>query len=120
MRISALMNKSLLLAFSAMALSPAIQAQEVTFHKDIEPILQRSCQTCHRPGGVAPMALTNYDEVAPYAGLIEYKTGLRDRAGAMPPWYAEKEIGIQQFKSDPSLSDAEIAAISTWARSGTP
>ncbi|MCG8506002.1 MAG: hypothetical protein MI755_15465, partial [Sphingomonadales bacterium] len=62
----------------------------------------------------------SYDRVAPFAGLIEYKTGLRDRAGAMPPWYAEKNVGIQQYKNDPSLSEEEIAAISTWARSGTP
>jgi len=98
--------------------SVAVSAQEVTFHKDIEPILQRSCQSCHREGGVAPMPLVTYEQVAPFAGLIEFKTGLRDRAGAMPPWYVEKDIGIQDFKDDPSLSDAEIAAISTWARSG--
>ena len=66
------------------------------------------------------MSLVTYEEVAPLAGLIEYKTGLRDRAGAMPPWYMEKSIGIQRYKNDPSLSDAELAAISTWARSGTP
>jgi hypothetical protein len=66
------------------------------------------------------MPLVSYEEVAPFAGLIEYKTGLRDRAGAMPPWYMEKDIGIQQFKQDPSLSDEEIQAISTWARTGTP
>lgn len=103
-------------------LSPLALAQDeaVTFHKDIEPILQRSCQNCHRVGGVAPMSLVEYEEVAPYAGLIEYKTGLRDRAGAMPPWYVEKNVGIQHFKDDPSLNDAEIAAISTWARSGAP
>jgi len=103
-------------------ISPLTQAQspEVTFHKDIEPILQRSCQKCHREGGVAPMPLVTYDQVAPFAGLIEYKTGLRDRAGAMPPWYMEKNIGIQDYKYDPSLSDEEIANISTWARSGTP
>jgi len=120
MRIFSMFSRALLLAIPAAVLSPQIAAQEVTFHKDIEPILQRSCQNCHRPGGVAPMALITYDQVAPFAGLIEYKTALRDRAGAMPPWYAEKNIGIQQFKSDPSLSEQEIAAISTWARSGTP
>jgi mono/diheme cytochrome c family protein len=98
----------------------ALAQDEVTFHKDIEPILQRSCQNCHRVGGAGPMPLVTYEEVAPFAGLIEYKTGLRDRAGAMPPWYMEKNIGIQEYKDDPSLSDAEIAAISTWARSGTP
>ena len=118
MRISKIMNKGLLLAFSGMLFAPATLAQEITFHKDIEPILQRSCQNCHRPGGVAPMPLITYDQVAPFAGLIEYKTGLRDRAGAMPPWYVEKDIGIQQLKYDPSLNDEEIAAISSWARSG--
>jgi len=96
------------------------QAQEVTFHKDIQPILQRSCQNCHRSGGVGPMPLVTFEQVAPYAGLIEYKTGLRDRAGAMPPWYMEKNIGIQSYKSDPSLSEAELAALSIWARTGTP
>jgi hypothetical protein len=119
-RISSIVSKGLLLAASGLVFSPAAMSQEITFHKDIEPILQRSCQNCHRAGGVAPMSLVTYEQVAPFAGLIEYKTGLRDRAGAMPPWYAEKDVGIQQFKSDPSLSDEEIAAISAWARSGTP
>jgi cytochrome c553 len=96
------------------------QSETITFHKDIEPILQRSCQGCHRAEGVGPMPLVSYEEVAPYAGLIEYKTGLRDRAGAMPPWYMEKNIGIQNYKNDPSLTDEEIAAISAWARSGAP
>lgn len=105
---------------SSLPVIVSAQADEITFHKDIEPILQRSCQNCHRPGGVGPMPLVSYDEVAPFAGLIEYKTALRDRAGAMPPWYMEKDIGIQDYKYDPSLNDAEIAAISTWARSGTP
>ncbi|MFM1895204.1 MAG: hypothetical protein RLZZ385_278, partial [Pseudomonadota bacterium] len=102
------------------AVSSAQSAQDVTFHKDIEPILQRSCQNCHRPGGAGPMPLITYDQVAPYAGLIEYKTALRDRAGAMPPWYAEKDIGIQEYKDDPSLTDEELAKVSTWARTGTP
>ena len=106
-----------LLAFPAISFG---QTDEITFHKDIEPILQRSCQNCHRIGGGGPMPLVTYDEVAPFAGLIEFKTGLRDRAGAMPPWYVEKNIGIQRFKNDTSLNDEEIAAISTWARSGTP
>ena len=116
-------NKMLLTGLLALLAFPAIsfgQTGEITFHKDIVPILQRSCQNCHRIGGGGPMSLVTYDEVAPFAGLIEFKTGLRDRAGAMPPWYVEKNIGIQRFKNDTSLNDEEIAAISTWARSGTP
>jgi len=120
MRILSHLGKASVLAFTGLVFSPITAAQDVTFHKDIEPILQRSCQTCHREGGVAPMPLVTYEQVAPFAGLIEYKVGLRDRAGAMPPWYVEKNVGIQQFKNDPSLSDAEIASISNWARSGAP
>ncbi len=116
-----LRRASVLALFLMPGLATAQQSpQEVTFHRDIEPILQRSCQSCHNPDGVAPMSLVSYEETAPYAGLIEYKTALRDRAGAMPPWYVEKDIGIQGFKNDPSLSDEELAAISRWARNGVP
>ncbi|MDA0329380.1 MAG: hypothetical protein O2958_10265 [Gemmatimonadetes bacterium] len=93
---------------------------EVTFTRDIVPILQRSCVRCHRPNGVAPMSLVEYTDVQPYATRIMRRTGIRDRMGTMPPWYVEKDIGIQHFKDDPSLTDAEVAAIAAWARGGTP
>ena len=92
----------------------------VTFTKDVAPILQRSCQRCHREHGVAPMALIEYDDVRRYARRIVYKTGLRDVAGAMPPWYVEKDIGIQHFKDDPSLNDEEIAVLAAWNAMGAP
>ncbi len=123
-RVSAPIWAARLLAAMAMTLPLGVSAQssgsDVTFHKDIEPILQRACQHCHRPNGVAPMSLVSYDDVVPYAGLVEYRTHLRDRAGAMPPWYAEKDIGIQSYKQDPSLTDLELAKISAWARGGVP
>ena len=59
-------------------------ASEVTFSKDIAPILQRSCQNCHRPDGVAPMSLVTYDDVRPWARSIKVKTGLGPKAGVMP------------------------------------
>src|SRR5688572_1192881 len=62
----------------------------VTFTKHIAPILQRSCENCHRPDGVAPMALRSYEEVRPWARAIKQRTGLGPRAGVMPPWYVEK------------------------------
>jgi len=92
----------------------------VTFSRDIAPILQRSCQNCHRAGGVAPMPLQTYQQVRRYARRIKEKTHIRDRAGAMPPWYIEKDIGIQNYKYDPSLNDEELAAIATWVDNGTP
>ena len=103
--------------------SPALAGQagdEVTFNRDIAPILQRSCQSCHRPGSMAPMSLVTYEEVRPWARSIRHRTGLRDRTGVMPPWFIEKDVGIQRFKDDPSLSEDEIATIARWVDSGAP
>ena len=103
------------------AQQPSASAQpEVTFTKDIAPILQRSCQNCHRPGQVAPMSLLTYEEARPWARSMKQRTALRDKAGVMPPWYIEKNIGIQHYKNDPSLSDDEIAKIAKWADTGAP
>src|SRR5882762_5896214 len=93
-------------------------APQVTFTKDVAPILQRSCQNCHRPDGVAPMSLVSYEDVRPWARAIKQRTSIGPKAGVMPPWYVEKNIGIQQFHNDPSLSEAEVATIATWADSG--
>src|SRR5579864_7352569 len=87
---------------------PTIQG-DVTFSKDIAPILQRSCQNCHQPNATAPMSLISYKDVRPWARSIKERTALRDKRGAMPPWFIEKNIGIQHYKNDPSLSDLEIA-----------
>ena len=90
------------LAWSALALPPMATGQptEATFTRDIASILQRSCENCHRTGGVAPFPLTTHDEVRPWARAIKNKTLTRD----MPPWFIEKNVGIQRFKNDISLS----------------
>ena len=93
---------------------------QVTFTKDIAPILQRSCQKCHRPDGGAPMSLLTYEEARPWARSMKNRTGLRDKPDVMPPWYIEKNIGIQDYKGDISLSDDEVMKIATWADSGAP
>jgi hypothetical protein len=115
------------LSAGVVALSPfavtaqqAAPAREVTFTKDIAPILQRSCENCHRPDGVAPMSLVTYEDARPWARAIKQRTSIGPKAGVMPPWYVEKNIGIQQFHNDPSLSDDEIALIGKWADSGAP
>ncbi len=97
-----------------------IDPASVTFSKDIAPILQRSCQNCHRPDGAGPMSLITYQDVRRYAQAIRRRTAIRDRMGSMPPWYVEKDIGIQHYKNDPSLSDEELAKIQAWVDNGAP
>jgi hypothetical protein len=109
-----------LLASTLSALDLPTVSGPVTFSKDIAPILQRSCQNCHQPNSAAPMSLITYKEVRPWARAIKERTLLRDRRGAMPPWYIEKNIGIQHYKNDPSLSDLDLAKIVKWSESGAP
>src|SRR4051812_48644517 len=74
------------------AMAQAAAHPQVTFNKDIAPILQRSCQRCHRPDSVAPMSLLTYADARPYARAMKQRTALRDAQwgrGAMPPWYLE-------------------------------
>ncbi len=116
------------LSVAFMAAVPALQAQQrgapgpganegraaardVTFAGDVLRILQENCQKCHRPNGVAPMSLMSYEEVRPWAPLIRYRTSLRDEAGAMPPYYLERNLGIQQMKDDERLTEEEIETI---------
>ncbi|HYM24879.1 MAG TPA: hypothetical protein VEU08_16800, partial [Vicinamibacterales bacterium] len=66
------------------------------------------------------MSLVTYEEVRPFARAIKQRTGMGPRAGVMPPWFIEKNIGIQHYKADPSLSDAEIAKVAAWVDAGAP
>src|SRR5256885_13654281 len=86
----------------------------ITFSKDVAPILQKSCQNCHRPGSIAPMSLLTYEDARPWARSIKTKVAARE----MPPWHIDRNIGITRFKDDPSLTDAEIATISNWVDQG--
>ena len=104
------------LLVAAPAGAAAQPGHEVTFAKDIAPILQRSCESCHRPGGGAPMSLISYQEVRPWARSIRQRTLARE----MPPWFIDKNIGIQTFKDDPSLNADEIALIGNWVDAGAP
>jgi len=89
---------------------------QVTFTKDVAPILQRACQDCHRPDSIAPMSLLTYEEARPWARAMKENVMKRE----MPPFYIDKNVGISEFKNDASLSDAEIATIAKWVDSGAP
>ncbi len=87
-----------------------------TFSKDIAPILQEKCQTCHNPEGIGPMPLMTYGQVKPFAALIKDRTVKR----IMPPWHNDPTTGIQKFKNDASLSEEQIALISAWVDAQAP
>jgi hypothetical protein len=105
-----------LMSVPLLAQSPANAKAQPTFTRDIVPILQRSCQDCHRTGSVAPMSLLTYEEVRPWARSIKARVSARE----MPPWFIDRHIGIRKFKNDISLSDAEIATVSGWVDAGAP
>src|SRR5437867_11412146 len=100
---------------AALAGAPGAQAQ-VTFTKDVAPILQERCQVCHRPGTFAPMSLLAYEDARPWAKSIKEKILMRE----MPPWHIDKNVGVQRFSNDISLSDEEIAVIDKWVDNGAP
>jgi hypothetical protein len=87
-----------------------------TFTKDIAPIFQDKCEACHRPDSIAPMSLVTYEEARPWARSIRARVESRQ----MPPWSIDKTIGIQEFKNDRSLNDAQIATILKWIDGGAP
>ena len=91
-----------------------LSASEVTFHRDIAPILNRRCVSCHHTGDIAPMSLTTYKEARPWAAAIKEAVLKRK----MPPWFADPHYGT--WSNDSRLSDPELQAIKTWAESGSP
>lgn len=85
-----------------------------TFYKDVLPILQTHCQSCHRPGEVAPMPLVTYEQTKPYATAVAASV----QSKMMPPWFADPKIG--RFADDPSLTAAQIETILAWSKAGAP
>jgi hypothetical protein len=91
-------------------------ARPVTFSKDVAPILEKSCMSCHHQGTMTPMSLMTYAEARPWAKSIKERVVRRD----MPPWHLDKTVGIREYKNDRSLSDDEIATIARWVDNGAP
>src|SRR5436190_3486495 len=116
------MYRPILLAFCFVfiILVPAFAAESadnaVTFARDVAPILQERCQECHHKGSIAPMSLVTYDETRPWAKAIRERVIQRQ----MPPWHIDKNVGVQKFKNDMSLTDDQISTIVRWVDSGAP
>ena len=85
-----------------------------TFNKDVLPVLQKNCQTCHRPGQIAPMSFLDYKSTRPWAKAM--KTAVESRK--MPPWFADHQFG--EFQNDRTLPQTDIDIITKWADAGAP
>jgi hypothetical protein len=101
-----------LASFYGQALSQ--ETADVTFARDVAPILQQNCQTCHREGAIGPMSLITYEQAKLYAPLIKLKVTTQQ----MPPYQYDTDVGIQALKSDMRLSAAEIETIAQWVDQG--
>src|SRR5882672_6884409 len=106
------LTASLATLLAAAAPSKIAKPPQVTFSKDVAPILAKNCQGCHRPGEAAPMSLLTYQEARPWAKAIREAVLLK----RMPPWYADAHYG--KFSNDRSLSQTEIDTLVAWADGG--
>src|SRR6266850_7608056 len=87
-------------------------AGAVTFNKHVLPIMQKRCQTCHRPGEIAPMSFLTYKDVRPWAKAIREAVLIKK----MPPWFADPHYG--KFRNDQSLNQAQIDTLTAWVDAG--
>jgi len=107
-----------LILIALLMVSVAMSSQDrggPTFTKDVAPIFQEKCQSCHRPDSIAPMSLVTYQEVKPWAKSIRERVITRN----MPPWHIDKTVGIQHFANDRSLTEEQIQTIVRWVDGGS-
>ncbi len=107
---AAVAGAALLLAFTP------VQGQEVTYAADIAPIFNEKCVECHRPGSIAPMSLLTYEQARQYSSRIKFRVENR----IMPPWGLNPHSGIQDYKNDRDLTEAERQTIVAWVDDGSP
>src|SRR6476469_7046171 len=100
----------------AFAVKPATLAArgaaDPTFAEDVAPILYKNCTTCHRPGGLGPFSLLDYDSAKANVDEIKEKVSAR----VMPPWHADGPKGV--FRNDRRLSESERGTILRWIDAG--
>ncbi|MBC8103808.1 MAG: redoxin domain-containing protein [Cytophagales bacterium] len=99
-------------AIQAVFAKPSPAAPSITY-RDIAPILNRNCVSCHRTGQIGPMPLTTFQNAAAWAEQIKRVT----RSRAMPPWRAKSN---GEFHDERRLATSEIALLSAWANAGAP
>jgi hypothetical protein len=90
----------------------SIDPEDVTYLRDVEPIIRTKCTPCHSPGGPAPFSLLSYQDVQKRANQVAI--ALIDRT--MPPNRATSDVG--PFSYIPAVSPDEIAKIHQWSTQG--
>ncbi len=114
MRVAAIVGLAVLAGVVATSLLAAPAAAPPTYFKDVKPILDGRCGNCHMAGGIAPFSLQTYGQARRQPAAIA--SAVRRRL--MPPWHADR--GFRRYLWDPSLSKAQISAITRWAAAGAP
>ncbi|HMH08853.1 MAG TPA: cytochrome c, partial [Terriglobales bacterium] len=99
---------------SSNASSPATNSSKVTFTKDVAPIVQQHCQSCHRPGEGTPFSLLTYEDARPWAKAMKQMVQQRQ----MPPWFEDGHT--EKFANNRSLSQAQIDTMVAWVNAGAP
>lgn len=100
--------------FAVSCLFAAPSSQVPQFHRDVEPIFEQKCDSCHRPGEPAPMSLLSYQNARLWANDIRYAI----TSGSMPPWFADPKVG--RFSNDRSLTPVQVQTILEWIKAGAP
>jgi hypothetical protein len=85
-----------------------------TFTKDVEPILQKDCQVCHRPGEAGPFSMLTYEQTRPWAAAIKDAVSTHK----MPPWFADPAHG--KFSNSTALTKSEADTLIAWVNAGAP
>ena len=97
---------------AGLATAATTTTPQVTFYKDVLPVLQKNCQGCHRAGEAAPMQFLTYDQTRPWAKAMKAAVLTKK----MPPWFADPHYG--KFANDRTLSQSEVDTLVNWADTG--
>ncbi len=90
----------------------AAATEEVTYSRDVAPILFANCVICHRDGEIGPFPLISYEDAAKRAQQLARVAERR----LMPPWNPAQIHG--EFQQQRTLSDAQIETLKRWASTG--
>ena len=102
--------------FQSQVSAQSTDADHLTYNGEVGRIINENCVVCHREGGIGPMQFENYDQVRPWAPLIQYKVARRE----MPPYAYDHGIGVQDLEGDWRLSQEDIDTVVAWVNAGAP